>query len=363
MLRPVFILCAAIFGMGTAHADFHSPFSELMELMTPTPRGVLQASRNVVRVSTVGGNSNYNLDTSSLDSAREYEDSYRLADQSFIADQIRYCYNAGIKDCPIFPGEALGSGFLLGRQRRLVSNYHVLYSAITSNLAQVSEKADVRTLIRDFQNLPVFLRLRDESGREVLSSTIRPRSASIYSFNADLSFIQAADVSIFTDNLAGQISDVMVLNVTGAPTLKPLRVARTAPTVGQRVYAVGFPAVLDATGRISETKLTEPKKKISMGTVISTEEFLFRMGIQEPAEVTNLRRRFMIYGDFSCESGSSGGPLLKSDGTVLGVVAGSYDKGSNHICYAINLTSMNRLKVAWHKIMSNNLLQLTHDDK
>jgi hypothetical protein len=99
--------------------------------------------------------------------------------------------------------------------------------------------------------------------------------------------------------------DLAMLKLPSEPTTKPLELRKTAPVIGEPVYALGFPLGLG--------------KSINRGIVSS------------------LVGHDLVQFDASISSGNSGGPLLDGNGEVIGVVTAGSKANAEEVVQNLNI--------------------------
>ena len=291
------------------------------------PDAVIASAAKVLRVHSYPQAAAYAFDTTDLKEARTYTREMRAAGMANEAKQIEFCARGATTSCPIYPALMNGSGFLLS-DKFLLTNYHLIHQAVVSALATMNRDLSEEELPAVLSRIKLPVKVFSAQGREILRAGDKPAPvirAQEISSNPDL--LLSGD-EVFATDLEAQLADLVRLAIP-AGTWPALKLADRAACEGDAVFLAGFP---DSPNRFGDLR-------ISSGHVLSPDLLKTQMGLEEPSADTRLRRQHMIFADFACAEGESGGPILNTHGEVVGMLSGYYENTQTHqrICYGINL--------------------------
>jgi len=326
------------------------------------PTAVLESANQVVQVRSAGGPVVFEINTKDPVASQEAIEAFRKAGAITAADQVEFCLKSQLHNCPIFEKEISGSGFFAFNEYILFTSYHLLQPTIHRAFENLPTDTNVKDLLTPISRQPIFVKIQARGGKTLMGTNWDPRSVRVDSINPSILYMAADSPEALQGNLEGELSDVLTLAVH-TPVNSYLKVARSLPAPGTKVYATGYHYSTKKPGRGGALDIRPL-------TLLNTADFHHLMGtikIQDTRAEIALRNQFLILLDGPCKRGKSGGPILDSHGDVLGVIVGTYESVNvgRDFCYGINLTAANSghsLRNHWDQVNRKMLKNLEQEE-
>ncbi len=211
----------------------------------------------------------------------------------------------------------LACGFPSMRAVRLVPVVGMLLSATAS--AQIRATSQATALYRSVAPAVFLLEVRDDEGRRLGVGSAFLIEGNRLVTNAHVvtggtPYLRTGAVVLpLTVQQLDVLTDIAVVSLEAQLDASPLAFAATEPGIGSSIFAIGNPQGLERT--------------ISQGLISGRRDFEGRDLLQITAAIS---------------PGSSGGPVVDSEGKVIGVTVGQLSAGQN-LNFAIPVSALQRL--------------------
>ncbi|MYB75746.1 MAG: trypsin-like peptidase domain-containing protein [Chloroflexi bacterium] len=214
--------------------------------------------------------------------------------------------------------EGLGSAFSLDPWGKFISADHLVAKERDKAVRRKTGNNQYKVKMPDDEGLVVLLGMGAIYGTPIVPPNAMPRVASLWANALEKDDPMAA--------LQGKVElcpiDLTVMATKGANLdlirNLPFRSRPPCPMVGEQVVALGFPEIEAFEGSVIEARTTISEQ---MYAAYGTVKSLLRDGRDD----TNLTPVFEVQANWS--SGMSGGPVLNSNGEVIGIVSRSLGPG------------------------------------
>lgn len=311
------------------------------------------AATRVFRLRTVGFGSKYTLKLKTMREGAAIAATLRASNQTFEAEQVEACADLSSdadvnatsgtdltpppslprwkpRACKIFLEERFGTAFVLQSEDRLATSLHVIAPGIIEAFRAFPISRSWSRLLPHFQQSRIYMDTRGVQGQRRTPGDLR-----VLELNANPVLFSDGSEASFEGNFFTELSDLVLLK-SQLSDVEPLELATEMPQPGETLYAMGYIGL---------------RLELSRGPLRSADQFLSSMNQKEPAKLRALRDRLLIYGEFSCKPGTSGGPIFNGDGLVIGMIGGEYTerKTGAKLCWGVNLVRFAELREFWQK--------------
>lgn len=311
------------------------------------PPSIMNASSHVYKLTSQGGHLNRVISVTDVDQVRLAQEQFAGDNMWWQKTQLEFCINNKLDICSIFDQLGDGSAFTINTSNSLYTNLHNFYETISANISLDKTKTTDNILKRNL-HVPLLFALSDQNGKSVVN-TSKTIIGTLEFFNPS-PLLLGTNISIMNSAL-GRISDVVRIHLIDT-SASPLRISKVPPKFGDKVYLVGYPSETTDRSKIGAIDSDGNSMRISTGNIISFADWKQRTGNNFGVEAESLLQKNLIFFDADCEHGNSGGPLLNTDGEVIGIMMALYrdaQKGSPYrICGALNTLNETKLMELWN---------------
>jgi hypothetical protein len=201
----------------------------------------------------------------------------------------------------------------------LQSVYSVLhnFSDITISQVRAWHLTSHEEIFNRISTLPIPLAMFNQEGEDVYDAHNNRASLELFHSNHRL-----LGGEMKSNMLLFRFSDLVRLHVEKPLKGKPLWPADKSTQVGDRVYAVGYPAATnDRQKNFAAPDSLGNSLYVTKGRTFNVKEYSRRTGIEFTPDGAVYFDRYFVFADCDGQHGMSGGPILNEKGQVVAIIA------------------------------------------
>lgn len=242
-------------------------------------------------------------------------------DQIVYRSFVAFCEKkSNTQECPLPESIANGSGFISGNGSKLWTNAHVVEKMVQTRA--VTHEKSISDVLASKANFPIFV--FDKTGKNVFNGLEQEISFADLPATTQLSKTSKSFYDVDND----YISITLPLSLG-----KPLEISPDAEKEGDQIYVMGYPYCTDCEDPSGSNDLSFENRypydnaedclqKVTIGEILSEEEFGNLAQVNSQL-INLLDKDKFIASTADSQFGMSGGPILNSEGKVVGINAGS----------------------------------------
>jgi hypothetical protein len=313
------------------------------------PAAVSRASRLVYKITSQGGHFNRTVSITDTNQVEAAQNDFAGSEKWWQKVQLEFCQLKNFEFCPIFDQMGDGSAFMLKTGDSMYTNLHNFFEIISAN-GTVDKNPNSETISKRNLHKPLLFGLSNQNGEPIFDSS-KANNGTLEFFNPS-AYLLTSPVAIMNGGI-GRVSDVVKVHLSNA-NFPPLKIAKQQPKVGDSVYLIGYPSQTTNRTLVGAQDSDGKSLRISVGKVISFSDWKVKSGNNFSPYDEKLLNDHLIFFDSDCEHGNSGGPLVNSDGEVVGIMMALYwdeSKGQPYrLCGALNTMDEAKLEAIWKAI-------------
>lgn len=310
------------------------------------PVAVKEACRSVFKLYSQGGRFDKTIDMTDALAISEEKEKLKSDDNWWESSQLHFCEQMKIQSCPLFAQMGEGSAFLAGDQNTIYTDLHNFYEVLSAKvkMANASSRSEI---LKTLNQTPLLMAAGSADQKPDFDPTTN--TARLNFFNPDPALFDGTMSAML--NPLGRLSDIVELKAASAINTLPLKTAPQKPKAGEVLYLIGYPAETNDRQPTGGHDSDGQSILVTVGKVMSTQTWMQKTQNNIDPIVEILFDQYMIFADFDCEHGNSGGPIVNGSGEVVGIMMGMWkdltNASSTRICGGLNTLNQNELKQLW----------------